>query len=98
VSGESWLRLKADPAIVGGGRKKLLWAMWNVQNDFIFNKSKKPSFLQVIHMATHWIRMWFFLQPVEERHAMDSGSNCLETVAQDLYNQCGWRLDNRINY
>jgi hypothetical protein len=76
----------------------ILWAMWNVRNDFIFNKPKKPSFLQVIPMATHWIRMWSFLQPVEERHAMDSGCNRLEMVARDLYNQCGWRLDNRINY
>jgi hypothetical protein len=61
ASGESWLRLKADPAIVGAGRKKLLWAMWNVRNDFIFNKPTKPSFLQVIPLATHWIRMWLFL-------------------------------------
>jgi hypothetical protein len=22
----------------------ILWAMWNVQNDFIFNKPKKPNF------------------------------------------------------
>jgi hypothetical protein len=31
----------------------IIWAMWNVRNDFIFNKPKKPSFLQVIPMVTH---------------------------------------------
>jgi hypothetical protein len=45
--------------------------------------------LQVIPMATHWIRMWSYLQPVELRDAMDSGCNYLETVARDLFNQYG---------
>jgi hypothetical protein len=94
----NWLAgiLKKDLIHIRVGVCAVLWAMWNVQNDFIFNKPKKPTFLQVISMATHWICMWSYLQQVEERDAMNSGCNHLETVARDLYNQCGWRLDNRI--
>jgi hypothetical protein len=29
---------------------------------------------------------------------MDSGCNRLETVAQDLFNRCGWRSLNRISH
>jgi hypothetical protein len=31
----------------------IVWAMWNVRNDFIFNKQKTPTFLQVIPLAIH---------------------------------------------
>jgi hypothetical protein len=33
---------------------------------------------------------------LEQRDVMDSGCNRLEMVAQDLFNQFGWRRDNRI--
>jgi hypothetical protein len=33
----------------------VIWAIWNNRNDYIFNK-QKHSFMQVIPMATHWIR------------------------------------------
>jgi hypothetical protein len=49
----------------------------------------KNSFLQVISMATHWIRMWSYFQQEEQREAIDYGCNRLETVAQDLFSQCG---------
>jgi hypothetical protein len=39
----------------------LLWAIWHLRNDLIFNKSYLASFLQVIHLATHWIRTWLCL-------------------------------------
>jgi hypothetical protein len=45
---------------------------------------KKKSFLQVIPMATHWIRMWSYLQQKEQWEAMDSRCNRLETVARDF--------------
>ena len=59
----------------------VLWAIWNVRNDHVFNKPKQTSFLQVIPLVTHWIRTWSYLQPVEHRNAMDSGCNILEMVA-----------------
>jgi hypothetical protein len=51
----------------------MVWAIWNTRNDFVVNKPKKNSFLHVIPMATHWIRMWFYLQQEELREVMDSG-------------------------
>ena len=78
------------------GACALLWAIWNTRNDFVFNKSKTNSFLQVIPRATHWIRMWSYLQPEELRQDMDSGCNRLETVARDLCNRFGWRPFSRI--
>jgi hypothetical protein len=35
----------------------IVWAMWNVRNNFIFNKPRTPTFLRVIPLAIHWIRM-----------------------------------------
>jgi hypothetical protein len=43
------------------GTCAILWAIWHVRNDFIFNKSRFPSFLQVVPLAIHWIRMWSYL-------------------------------------
>ena len=74
----------------------VLWTIWNKRNDLVFNKQKCISFLQVIPLATHWIRTWSYLQPVDMRKVMDSGCNILETVAKDLYNLCGWRLHRRL--
>jgi hypothetical protein len=66
----------------------VIWTMWNTRNDFIFNKPKTSSFLQVIPMVVHRIRTWSYLQQEEQRVEMDSGCNSLETVAQDLFNRC----------
>jgi hypothetical protein len=74
----------------------LLWAIWNVRNDFIFNMKSYPSFLHVIPLVTYWIHVWSFLQPAEERHNMDTGCNHLATVARDFYRRCGWRSERRL--
>jgi hypothetical protein len=39
------------------GTCAILGAIWHVRNDFIFNKSRFLSFLQVIPLAIYWIRM-----------------------------------------
>jgi hypothetical protein len=52
--------------------------------------------MQVIPLATHWIHMWSFLQPEEDRPAMDFGCNRLHMVARDLYSQFGWRATRRL--
>lgn len=70
------------------GACALLWAIWSTRNDFVFNKSSKTTFLQVISRTTHWIRMWSFLQPEQQRRAIDFGCNRMETVAWDLFQQC----------
>ena len=87
---------KKDKVPIRVGVCALLWAMWNIRNDYIFNNAKHCSFLQVIPMATHWIRMWSYLQSTEKRPAMVSGCNRLDMVARDLYTQFSWRSDFRI--
>ena len=75
----------------------LLWAIWNIRNDYIFNNAKLHSFMQVISLATHWIRMWSYLQPMDKRAALDFGCSRLLLVAQELYIRCSWRFDLRIS-
>ena len=31
----------------------IIWAIWNMRNDFVFNKPRAPSFLQDIPLAIH---------------------------------------------
>ena len=59
----NWLRgvSKEVKAQIRVGVCALLWAIWNTRNDYIFNRAKKTSFMQVIPMATYWIRTWSFL-------------------------------------
>jgi hypothetical protein len=44
---------KKEKAHIRVGVCALLWAMWNVRNDYFFNKAKSNSFMQVIPLATH---------------------------------------------
>jgi hypothetical protein len=55
----NWLKgiPKKDLIQVRVGVCVIIWAIWNTRNDFIFNKPKIHSFMQVIPLATHWIRM-----------------------------------------
>jgi hypothetical protein len=46
---------KTEKVHIRLGTCTILWAIWHVRNDFIFNKSHFPSFLQVIPLAIHWI-------------------------------------------
>ena len=55
----------------------LIWAIWDIHNDYIFNNAKTSSFLQVIHLATHWIRTWSYLQSTDHRSALDIECNRL---------------------
>jgi hypothetical protein len=87
----NWLKgiPKNDLVQIRVGVCAVIWTIWNTRNDHIFNSKKKSNFLQVIPMVTHWIRTWSYLQQEEQREAMDSGCNRLETVAQDLFSRCG---------
>jgi hypothetical protein len=55
------------------------------RNDTVFNKGRNANFLQVIHMATHWIHEWSYLLPEAQQAHMDSGCSRLEMVARDIY-------------
>jgi hypothetical protein len=64
----NWLKgiPKDDLVPIRVGVCAVIWALWNTRNGFVFNKPNKNSFLQVIPMATHWIRMWSYLQQEEK--------------------------------
>jgi hypothetical protein len=51
----NWLNgvAKKDKDHIRVGVCALLWAIWNVRNNFTFNKRSYPSFLQVIPLVTH---------------------------------------------
>jgi hypothetical protein len=77
---------KRDVKLIRVGVCAIIWAIWNARNDHVFNRPRAPSFLQVIPMASYWICMWSYLQPVEFQEAMTSRCNRLETIARDLFN------------
>jgi hypothetical protein len=52
--------------------RALLWAIWNVRTDLIFNKISFLSFLQVVPLVTHWIHIWSYIQPKDVRQDMKS--------------------------
>jgi uncharacterized protein (DUF779 family) len=45
---------------IWGGVCDVLWAMCNVHHDFIFNKQRTPTFIQIVPMAIQ-IRVWSYL-------------------------------------
>jgi hypothetical protein len=94
----NWLNgvAKKDKGHIRVGVCALLWAIWTVRNDVIFNRKSFPSFLQVIPLATHWIHTWSYLQPEDVHQDMDIGCNRLATIARDLFNRCGWRSERRL--
>jgi hypothetical protein len=50
----AWLNgvSKTEKVQIRVGTCAILWAIWHVHNDFIFNRSRLPSILQVISLAT----------------------------------------------
>jgi hypothetical protein len=93
----NWLDgvVKSEKLNIRVGVCAIITAIWYVRNEFIFNKSYFPTFLQVIPLAIHWIHMWSY-RPEEQRRNMDIGCNRLETVARDIYSRFGWRFDGRV--
>jgi hypothetical protein len=73
------------------GVSALCWSIWRCRNDIVFNKKRTFNFLQVIHMMVHWVQLWSFLLPPEQRDAMVIGCNQLVTVAQDFLCRAGWQ-------
>jgi hypothetical protein len=54
----NWLSgiAKKDLVQIRVGVCAVLWAIWNMRNDTVFNKPTKQPFLQVLPMVIHWIR------------------------------------------
>jgi hypothetical protein len=77
---EKWLNVvpKKDKRNIRVGVSALLWDIWRVRNDCIFNTKSFPSFLQVIPLVTHSICMWSYLQSKDRCPTMDIGCNRLK--------------------
>ncbi|KAM0916796.1 hypothetical protein ACQ4PT_009938 [Festuca glaucescens] len=55
-----------------------------------------PLSIMVIHTMVHWIQLWRFLLPEDQRECMVSGCNRLQMVAQDIFYQATWRPIKRL--
>jgi hypothetical protein len=72
---------KTDKARIRIGVLALCWLIRNCRNDIVFKKKDSTNFLQVIHTMVHWIQLWRFLLPEDQRECMVSGCNRFRTVA-----------------
>lgn len=88
---------KDDKARIRIGISALCWSIWNCRNDMVFNKIDSTNFLQVIHTMVHWIQLWHFLLPEDQRECMVSRCNRLRMVAQDIFYQATWRHVKRLH-
>jgi hypothetical protein len=79
------------------GVAAVCWSIWNHRNDIIFNMSKRINFLQVIHLAVHWIQLWAYLLPEDQREHMAFGCKRLLMVAQDFFSRAGWQRFRRLH-
>jgi hypothetical protein len=65
----------------------LCWSIWTCRNNIIFNNQKDTNVLQVLRLAAHWILLWSYVLPEDQREYMVIGCNRILTVAQDFYFQ-----------
>jgi hypothetical protein len=96
---ENWLNATdtTDKASICIGVSALCWSIWNCRNDIVFNKKGTTNFLQVIHTKVHWIQLWRFLLPEDQRESMISGCNRLMNGSQDIFYQATWRPAKRLH-
>jgi hypothetical protein len=71
----------------------LLWAIWDAHNDLIFNNGKSHYFF-VGYLIAYTLNPSVIVSPPGGAQAIHNRCNCLEIVAQDLYNKCCWLCDN----
>jgi hypothetical protein len=55
---------KKDLVQIRVGVCAVIWKIWNTRNNLSL-PSQKTLFLQDIPIATHWIRIWSYLQQEE---------------------------------
>jgi hypothetical protein len=71
---------KKDRDHIRIGISAICWSIWTSRNDFVFNKQKGTNFLQVILRAVHWIQLWVYLLPEDQRELMTAVSRLLGGV------------------
>jgi hypothetical protein len=68
----------------------LLFGQFGIaQNDIVFNSARCAQLLQVIHKATHWINIWSFLLPKNQRVPMNTRYTCLMTIVRVIFSRNG---------
>ena len=87
---------KGTKANIRIGVCAFLWAIWNCRNDLFFNKTGGGHFLQVVHRAIHWIHLWTYLLPEDQRGRLDSGCTRLMAVVRAIFNPAGWLHTRRL--
>ena len=77
------------------------WAIWLTRNDFVFNKSQKQTFLQVLFRGTCWHAGFHFcrylLQCLDEyKTSILEACRLIEYSAMFLFAYHGWSFSYRI--
>jgi hypothetical protein len=93
-----WLRnfLSKQRNLVLVGLAAICWALWISRNDFVFQKSRYKSILQVIFRGTFWIRTWSVLSKHEGRTILKDGCHALEGASLEIFRKSGWNALKRI--
>ena len=95
----SWLNgvTKHLRSIVLLGAAVTCWSIWLNKNDFVFEKKKLNSPLQVIYAISRRLLSWAILQRPEFQDTVMAASRHLEQMAKDIFTQAyGWRSSLRI--
>ena len=87
---------KKTKARIRIGVAAICWSIWNCRNNIIFNRARNFHVMQVINMAVHWIQLWAFLLPEDQRDLMASGCSRLLMVAQDIFSRATWQHISRL--
>jgi hypothetical protein len=76
----TWLNgiIKSEKVNIRVGVCALIWTIWHVRNELIFNKSNFPSFLQVIPLAIHWIHMSQSITSSPSRVTISRRTPCID--------------------
>jgi hypothetical protein len=67
------------------GSLALCLSICTCRNNIIFNKQNNTNFLQVIRLVAHWIHLWSYLLPVDQREHMVIGCKWLLSVARNFF-------------
>ena len=73
------------------GVSAICWSIWNCRNNLVFSRKDTFHVLQVIHMAVHWIQLWAFLLPSNQRDLMMAGCTRLLLVAREFFSWDTWQ-------
>jgi hypothetical protein len=94
----TWLNgiIKSEKANIRVRVCALIWIIWHVQNEFIFNKSNFPSFFAGYPFGYPQDPYVVFSPAGGAAPGHRYWCNRLVTVGQDIYSRFGWRCDKRL--